>query len=195
MPSAPNFELCRDHRSRLISTPGLSPYAVQLAEHWLEISGSNVLPRKRDLRPEGLGRMLANILIYEFVDRDLIRFRLAGSSFRVVHGRELTGTNFLDMMRTGNREAASRRMFGMLNHPCAILTVSTVQFVTGRTGEFLSFGLPLTDDTGTPRYSVHVSEYMSGDTLPSYGEVETMGAVRPSYIDIGAGIPDFEPPV
>lgn len=179
----------------LVRHPLLSRNARKLAGQWLEAAGERMIPRKRDLRPECIGRALANILIYEYESREMIRFRLAGSAFRVIHGKELTGTNFLDLIPEAGRHAASLRLHSMIGHPCGITVVNTVRFASGRKGEFRSVGLPMTDDQGVARYSIHISEYLSGRTLPSYGEVESLGAAQPAYLDLGAGIPHFDAPV
>jgi hypothetical protein len=171
-----------------------SDRAQKLLGHWLDAANGRLLPRKTDLRPEKLGRTLAYILIYDYRDRDDIHIRLAGSSFRAIHKRELTGTNFLDMTSGADRTAASARLFGMMDHPCGILATNTSTFASGMVGRFLSFGLPLADRNGQPRYSIHVSEYISGDTSSMYGGVERLAAAEARYVDIGAGVPDFKPP-
>lgn len=153
-----------------------------------------MVPRKGDIRPEQLGRSVARIIIYDYEDRDTIRFRLAGTYFRGVHGRELTGTNFLDLMTGEDRARTSKRLFGMIGHPCGILTVDTSRFESGRAGEFLSFGLPLTDDEGRVVHSIHISDYLGSPTIPAFGKVDRMGAASSRWIDIGADVPE-EPPV
>ncbi|WP_416898490.1 MAG: PAS domain-containing protein [Minwuia sp.] len=176
------------------ANPG-SSHADALARHWLEAAGGRLLPRKRDIRPERLGRALARVIIYDFEHRDMIRFRLAGSYFRSIHGRDLTGSNYLDLMRGDDRRKAAERLFRMVEHPCGILTTNTNRFEKGREGEFRAFGLPLTDDEGRVTHSIHVSDYMSGPAIPAFGKVESMGAAASTWIDIGAGVPALAPPV
>lgn len=172
----------------------LSANAQRLLAHWRDVAGARIMPQKNDIQPETLGRVLKHILIYEYHDQDHIQIRLAGSSFRAIHGRELTGTNFLDLAKREERQKMSDRLHAQLKHPCGLFAMSTTGFASGSTGYFQAFGLPLADETGTPRFSIHVSEYLSGDALPSFGGVTSSGATSAKYVDIGAGIPDFEPP-
>lgn len=171
-----------------------SAHATSLARHWLDATGGRLTPRKSDIRPEQLGRSVARIIIYDYVDRDTIRFRLAGTYFRSVHGRELTGTNFLALMTGEDRVRTSKRLFHMIGHPCGILTVNTSRFESGQSGEFRSFGLPLIDDEGRVTHSIHISDYLGGAPIPAFGKVDRMGAASSRWIDIGAGVPE-EPPV
>lgn len=169
--------------------------AEKLYRHWRKAAGDRIMPAKSDLRPEMLGRVLPSIVLYEYHNPELIQFRVAGSSFRAIHGRELTGTNFLDMMKGDDRRKTWNRMHALLSFPCGILTTNTALFESGSRGFYRSYGLPLADADGTPKFTIHVSEYVSGDTLPSFGKVIRMGAAEANYLDIGAGIPDFTPPI
>lgn len=177
-----------------MATAGLSEVETILTEHWLEIAGGRLLPSKTDLRPEQIASALTNIFLYEFHGREHIEFRLAGSFLREVHGRELTGTNYMEMMAEPHRSRASRRLFGMMDQPCGIRVINLASFENGRTGEFSSYGLPLAGPDGSARFSIHVTGFLSGGSLPYHSRFTGMTAIEAEYIDIGAGIPDFDPP-
>lgn len=181
--------------SLLLSTEFHSDSAPALVLHWLEAAGDRLAPAKADLRPEEFGAAMAMMVIFEYPDRDTVRFRLAGSYFRETHGRELTGTNFLDLMTPQDRAAARRRMVQMVERPCGLMVHNTGTYANGRTVIFKTFALPLSDDEGRCRFTIHVSEFDGDRPLPSEGDVVSMGVKSAVWIDIGAGVPEDPPPV
>ncbi|WP_416898489.1 MAG: PAS domain-containing protein [Minwuia sp.] len=169
-------------------------HADELVAHWCEMAGDLPAPRRRDLRPEALRRSLPYLVIFDYTDRDTITFRLAGTSFWEHHEGELTGRNFLDLQEDGSREAASRRLFGMLEHPCGIASVNSTLFESGQCGRYLIVALPLLDDDGQVAHSIHVTQYDGQIHLPSHGRLRSMGVEHARYIDIGFGIPAVSAP-
>jgi len=184
-----------DRDAALFAAAAGSPYAEALARHWLQAAGDRIAPRKSDFRPELMGRFLTRVIIYEYENPGVIRFRLAGTYFREIHGRELTGTNFLDLMQGKDRQNASSRLFGMTGWPCGVHTINTSQHESGHPGEFRSFGLPITDNDGRFVHSIHVSDFLGDDAGPDPGKIRSMGAISSHWIDIGAGVPATPPPV
>lgn len=178
----------------LMDRPYLSEIGRALTRHWIDIAGDNLVPAKQHLRPELIPRTLPHIFMYEYHSPDNIQFRVAGALLREVHGRELTGTSYMDMMSEPARSRASKRLFGMVDQPCGLHVINRATFASGSTGDFRSYGLPLLDRNGQVRFSIHITEYIGEDQLP-YNRVFTdMAAIHAEYVDIGAGIPDFAPP-
>lgn len=179
---------------KLLAESHLTKVSRTLTSHWLDIALDELVPRKSSFRPELVAPVLANIFMYEYHGPDHIEFRVAASLLREVHGRELTGSNYMDMMDEPDRSRAARRLFGMVDHPCGILVINRATFGTGTTGDFSSYGLPMQGDDGSVRFSIHVAEFLGDGHLPYHSGITGMAAVEARYIDIGAGIPDFDPP-
>lgn len=181
--------------ARLLATNFHSTSAPALVLHWLEAAGQRLVPAKADLRAEEFGAAMSMMVIFEYPDRETVRFRLAGSYFRETHGRELTGTNFLDLMTPQDRAAARLRMVQMVERPCGLMVHNTGSYANGRSVIFKTFALPLTDEENRCRYTIHVSEFDGDRPLPSEGGVVSMGVESAEWIDIGAGTPEVPPPV
>lgn len=72
-------------------------------EYWLSKCGDRKIPRRRDIEPTEIPRLLPNIQITELVGGGKrIRYRLAGSAIVDAYGSELAGRYF-DEVFTGER--------------------------------------------------------------------------------------------
>jgi hypothetical protein len=72
-------------------------------DYWRSKRGNRSIPRRRDIEPTEIPRLLPNIQITELVDGGKrIRYRLAGSAIVDAYGSELAGKYF-DEVFTGER--------------------------------------------------------------------------------------------
>ncbi len=72
-------------------------------EYWRSKCGARVMPRRRDIDPTEIPRLLPNIQIVELLDGGKrIRYRLAGTAIVEAYGEEFAG-KYIDEMYSGER--------------------------------------------------------------------------------------------
>jgi hypothetical protein len=72
-------------------------------EYWRSKCGARAMPRRRDIDPTEIPRLLPNIQITELVDGGKrIRFRLAGTAIVEAYGAQLAG-KYIDEVFSGKR--------------------------------------------------------------------------------------------
>ena len=72
-------------------------------EYWRSKCGTRAMPRRRDIDPTEIPRLLPNIQIAELVDGGKrIRYRLAGTAIVEAYGEELAG-KYIDEIFSGER--------------------------------------------------------------------------------------------
>ena len=81
------------------------PEQRQLYDYWLEKSGENLIPRRADINPTQLPRLLAGLSLVDVGETvETSRVRLAGTRLREIYDREITGLLLQDMQWGCKRE-------------------------------------------------------------------------------------------
>ena len=184
-------------RTRLCTLPRLGRKAAVLVQHWLDIAGNDLVPARADLDPSRLVPALANIAIHRFESADRIMIRLAGTKFYHAYGREITGSNYLDLVGEERREPARERLTEIIGHPCGLHTSLDYTSRGGAQGTSESLGLPLVGPDGAVDMAIYVNDRLPHqlDWETKSDQIATLTAEEPVYLDIGAGIPNKPPPV
>jgi hypothetical protein len=74
------------------------PEQRQLYDYWLEVAGTNAIPRRSDISPARLPRLLPGISLVEVGEKiENCRVRLAGTRLREIYDREITGLSVTDI--------------------------------------------------------------------------------------------------
>jgi hypothetical protein len=82
-----------------LSDPILGP----AFDYWQAKCGARAMPRRRDIDPVDIPRLLPNVQITELIDGGArIRYRLVGTAIVNAYGAELTGKHF-DQVFSGSR--------------------------------------------------------------------------------------------
>jgi hypothetical protein len=76
----------------------------ELYAYWDRIRGAEAAPRRGDIEPGDIRRILADTFILEVVSRDAYIVRLAGTRMCALYGREIKGSGFLDLWTGADRE-------------------------------------------------------------------------------------------
>ena len=177
-------------RQQILGQPFQSEHSRALARHWLDIAGDRIMPAKSDLRPEELVRTLPNLLIYEYVSPEEIRFRLYGTALRAAYRRDLTGENYLDLTPPGERKETSERLFTLINFPCAAFSRLMAPAGKEVMGTYEAVGFPLTDDKGKPGFAIYASDLIQRGLAPCDRDPQKIHNLAPMFLDIGNGLPD-----
>ena len=77
----------------------------ELYGYWNRVRNGAPAPRRSDIEPSDLRRILADTFILEVADRGTYPVRLAGTRICGVYGREIKGDDFLDFWSAQDRDA------------------------------------------------------------------------------------------
>jgi hypothetical protein len=77
----------------------------ELYGYWNRVRGGAPAPRRSDIEPSDIRRILADTFILEVADRGTYPIRLAGTRVCAAYGRELKGDDFLDFWTPEDRDA------------------------------------------------------------------------------------------
>ena len=75
----------------------------ELFAYWNRIRGSEPAPRRSDIEPGDIRRVLPDTFILEVIAAGNHRVRLAGTRMCSLYGREIKGSNFLDLWSDEDR--------------------------------------------------------------------------------------------
>ena len=77
-----------------------------LFNYWNDVRGDRLAPRRFDIEPSRISKILAETFILERVDSHTYVFRLAGTKICEQFGIEFRGRNFLDFAGDSDRAGA-----------------------------------------------------------------------------------------
>ncbi len=79
----------------------------ELFAYWNRVRRGQPAPARGDIEPSDIRRILADTFILEVLARDRYLIRLAGTRICSAYGREIKGTEFLDLWRDEDRNAVA----------------------------------------------------------------------------------------
>ena len=86
------------------TVPELDEDGVAFFEHyWQRVRGDRALPPVSAIDPQAFPRALKTIYLLEGTTVDTLSVRLAGTFYREVYGREVTGERLIDLVPVNNR--------------------------------------------------------------------------------------------
>ena len=77
----------------------------ELYDYWDRVRRGRPAPRRSDIEPSDIRRILADTFILEVAGRENYIIRLAGTRICALYGREMKGDNFLDLWSPEDRNA------------------------------------------------------------------------------------------
>lgn len=163
------------------------------AEYWASLPKHELIPRRDAFRPEEVPRILPHMVIHELVSPELLRLRLVGSAVIEDYGQEITGRNYLDFVEEARRPKASRAIFVICEQPAGMVVQLRSVSRTGRimTRESIAFPMRGDGDAANLVYFCSSPARERDFAGPEADELQVMNVMRRTYIDIGAGLPDF----
>ena len=81
-----------------------------LYAYWNGVRGPDLAPRRFDIEPAKIARILSSTFMLERLDPRTYRYRLAGTAVCNIFGAELRGTNFLDGWPPDDHLSLMRRL-------------------------------------------------------------------------------------
>ncbi|EDP63828.1 hypothetical protein BAL199_14372 [alpha proteobacterium BAL199] len=165
----------------------------QFADYWLSLPKTGLIPMRRTFMPENVPRILPNIVIHELISPELIRIRLAGSAVVEDYGQEIAGRNYLDFVEPPRRSKASRAIHVICEQPAGMLVQLKSVTRSGRVMTRESIAFPMRGDDGVASYIYFCSSPARerARVAPESDQLQVMNVLNRTYIDIGAGLPDY----
>lgn len=164
------------------------------AAYWASLPKRCLIPHRDSFRPEDLPRILPNMVIHELVSPELVRLRLVGSAVVEDYGQDISGRNYLEFVEEARRPKASRALFLVCEQPAGMLVQLRSITRSGRvmTRESIAFPMRGDGDGANLVYFCSSPARERDFSAPEPDELQVMNVMRRSYIDIGAGLPDFQ---
>ena len=168
--------------------------SAAFADYWHELPKQDLVPSRQAFDPCSQGPILSTYIIHELISPEMIRLRLVGTKLREGFGVDVTGRNYLDFVEPARRPKASRAIFLVCEHPCGMLVKLASKTTAGVMYMNETFALPMRDNDGKARLvyyqsnSAPLAEYRD----PAADKLTVLDLHSRTFIDIGAGIPDFQ---
>jgi len=169
------------------------PVCRSLLDYWISLSVDGALPRKADLQPRDIDKLLPNLFILGKEAGGILRIRLLGTGLSEGRGEDLTGAEALDLYPRSQRSMYADLFTAVLNLPCGCLLGRRNDSEQYRSIRFLSIILPMAGDNGETEFLVGATERLN--RIPGFrprDEEPLRGArvTRSRFIDLGWGLPD-----
>ncbi len=167
--------------------------SATFADYWDSLPKQDLIPSRRGFDPGAQASVLNTFIIHELVSPEMIRIRLVGTKHREGFGSDPTGRNYLDFVEPKRRAKASRAIYLVCEQPCGMLVKLVSRTRTGLMYMNETFALPMRDNDGAARLvyyqsnSAPLDEYRDSST----DKLEVLDVHDRTFIDIGAGVPDF----
>jgi hypothetical protein len=99
----------------------------ELYAYWNRVRRGRPAPRRNDIEPSDIRRILADTFILEVGDRDRLPIRLAGTRMCGLYCREIKGGDFLDLWAPNDRNAIATLATAVgVDAAAAVVTVDAI---------------------------------------------------------------------
>lgn len=164
------------------------------ADYWASLPKVDLVPMRTSFNPRDVPEILSTFTIHEMKGAGEIYLRLAGTSVVALFGMEVTGQNYLELVHPTRWEKVERALNHIVARPCAMIVF--IRSVRNSTLESFSesIGFPFRDAEGRITQVIYQANPLELQEYWDYrsDRRETSRATRRAYIDIGAGIPDWD---
>lgn len=165
------------------------------AEYWASLPKVDLIPMRASFDPADVRGILSSFEIHEMIGPGHIRVRLAGTSVTDRYGFEITGRNYLDIVHPSRREKVWRALSHIVNHPCAMIVYIRSVRASGLEVVSEAVGFPFRDEEGRANQVIYQDNARPPVEYWDYrvDDRKASRALRRTYIDIGGGVPDWDP--
>lgn len=125
--------------------------SIELLQYWNRLRKGRPAPRRSEVEPADIKKLLADTFILERDSRGEAVFRLAGTRLCSIHGRELKGFSFASMWRLRDQRLVSRMVEGAFSSASVVVISYLGIGQKGRTCPFELLLLPLDGGDQNPR--------------------------------------------
>jgi hypothetical protein len=172
----------------------LGAVGARYVQYWETFPKIDLVPPRSALDPTAIPDLLPNLMLWELRDVHDARWRLVGSAVREWFGRELTGTDVLEIHMPAARPKAMAAGAAMAAQPCGAWGLMALRSPRGYDFLVEVTCLPLRDAAGTVTLFANTMERLRDrsyfDAMAAAG-ARMVNFVEHRFIDIGAGLPVF----
>lgn len=158
-------------------------------EAWLRWRGEQLLPSRKDVRPQDIKPSLPWIVIHQPIDANTSILRLIGTGLVSLTGFDPTGRNHRDITAPDHWPERSRRSLHMINRPCAGYSAYGRLTAGALTTAFEAINLPLDNGDGPSKRLILSSTVplSNGIHVPHTAPTYILPTEAFQFVDIGAG--------
>lgn len=178
----------------LSAIDGANDLSIAFARYWLLLDAVDLIPNRAHFIPESIPGLLAHLGIHELISPEFIRLRLVGTAVVDDYGQEITGRNYLDFVDQERRSKASRALHLVCEQPCAMFAHLRSTTVSGGSLTRESIAFPMRNEAGIANlvYFCSTPAQERETYFDERDELKVANVLDRRFIDIGAGIPDFQ---
>ena len=173
----------------------LSDTAQRLAEVYeAHLADSNgTVPTKESFPSWMLKGDLANVILYDLVDRQDLVFRVVGEAIKKRFGFNPDGRSYLEFVAPERRESALRAFRLCADTPCAMHVLVKQGFANGGHANCEVLGVPLAEkeDDRDGRFLLFVNRIIESSDAPAQDlrDLKVAEILSRRFVDIGFGCP------
>lgn len=134
-------------------------------DYWLGKLEGERMPRKGEIDPTEIPRLLPDLVVYERLASDNFRIRLAGTAVVRRLSMDPTHCNVLDLLAKSSRMPARNALNRVLDEPCVHVSRVRDHYPSGREAIVEVLRLPLRADDDEVRFIISSTAETSEDVL------------------------------
>jgi hypothetical protein len=158
--------------------------------HYFAVHSTAAVPSRLAIDPTKMRDILPNVILLDATVGDRFPIRLAGTGFRNRLGREITGTNWLDLIPEASRGAMASCLGTLLSQPCGAHFLVAEGWRLDPCLEYVL--LPLTSPGASATDMLFGAAALIRE--PDIGDWRAPVTAQPMrYIDIGRAVPEKHP--
>ncbi len=137
----------------------VSSQARDLSDYWFQLArDADGVPTRASFDPIAIPRLLPDILLLERLGDGNYQVRLQGTAFRERGLTDRTGEILNREDADVGRSALYQAVDKVLDTPCGLRLICVEQNLKGKRSLVEIVSYPLTDDNGTPRFTIAVTQ-------------------------------------
>ena len=177
--------------------PDLDAYALEtetcrrLLAHWLDVRGSDPVPRRASIDPGLLKTALPHMFMLNMVDAETAVYRLVGTAHRARWGIELTGHTWGEFLGATQRIDRTRRLWRAVEQPSGFVARYEMVFASGAHDPVETLVLPLRPNHPAD-HPIMIGAGIStrqAEWVNQPGLIASRTAERFRFLDLGYGVP------
>ncbi len=165
------------------------------ADYWASLPKIDLVPMRSAFDPADVPNLLQTCEIHELVRPGVVLVRLSGSDMANRYSGDITGKNYLDIVDPSRRDKVWRALSHIVNHPSAMCVRIRNVRASGLVTDAEAVGFPFRGADGRATQIIYQSNINNPKELWDYRQDtrKMSRALGRTYIDIGAGVPDWDP--
>ena len=136
---------------------------------------------------------LANVILYDLVDREDLVYRLVGEAIKKRFGYNPDGRSYLEFVQPERRQSALRAFCLCADTPCAMHVLVRQGFLKDGYADCEVLGVPLADKEGDRegRFLLFVNRILESHNAPARDlrDLQVADIHSRRFVDIGFGCP------